>query len=586
MAEEVTTILKIETEVKSVNDLRENIKGLKDRLAQLEIGTKEYKDTLAELSVNQNALKDAMYATDASMEDVAKSAQGLTTSYNSLVHKMAELKREFRSTNDEARRLELGKQINEINTQLKDMDALQGNFQRNVGNYKSGLDGLADVLKQMPPTLGATGEQVKKVGTAVGLLGKQPILGLIGLLAPIIMKITSELKENDTAIGAVKRGMEALKPVTDFLAGVLQKIADWLSKAVDWFVDLTKQSGDTFSKIIAGAVGVGNVLLQFVLTPVKSIISAFQGLGNILKDVFTGQFKKIKDDAADAWNGVKDAFVNGFSFKQNFEEGKRVGEEFLKGLGTVKKKAKDGVKDIVKEGADEGLAELEKAFDKALAMAEAYHARMRSELNAFEKDAAADAEALAAEIDALWEAQVEADLKAKAEMEKLAQARVETLKAAASGITTILGAIADAYESEGDESEASANRIKALRVAAATIDTISGAIGAFMQAAANIAPPYGQIVGGIQAAAVVAAGTAQIAKLNAVKVGKGGGSSTPAAVSAPTVSPNIPQYAQITGASQEDLLNRMAGDQRVYILQSDIEAAGNASKTQVRESSF
>jgi hypothetical protein len=204
---------------------------------------------------------------------------------------------------------------------------------------------------------------------------------------------------------------------------------------------------------------------------------------------------------------------------------------------------------------------------------------MRSELNAFEKDAAADAEALAAEIDALWEAQVEADLKAKAEMEKLAQARVETLKAAASGITTILGAIADAYESEGDESEASANRIKALRVAAATIDTISGAIGAFMQASANIAPPYGQIVGGIQAAAVVAAGTAQIAKLNAVKVGKGGGSSTPAAVSAPTVSPSIPQYAQITGASQEDLLNRMAGDQRVYILQSDIEAAGNASKT-------
>lgn len=586
MAEEVTTILKIETEVKSVNDLRENIKALKDRLGELEIGTKEYKDTLAELSVNQNALKDAMYATDASMEDVAKSAQGLTTSYNSLVHKMADLKREFRSTNDEAKRLDLGKQIKEINDQLKDMDALQGNFQRNVGNYKSGLDGLADVLKQMPPTLGATGEQIKKVGTAVGLLGKQPILGIIGLLAPIIMKITSELKENDTAIGAVKRGMEALKPVTDFLAGVLQKIADWLSKAVDWFVDLTKQSGDTFSKIISGAVGVGNVLLQFVLTPIKSIISAFKGLGNILKDVFTGQFKKIKEDAADAWNGVKDAFTNGFSFKQNFEEGKRVGEEFLKGLGTVKKKAKDGVKDIVKEGADEGLAELQKAFDKALAMAEAYHSRMRSELNAFEKDAEEDAQALAAEIDAIWEAQVEADLKAKAEMEKLAQARVETLKTAASGITTILGAIADAYESEGDESEASANRIKALRVAAATIDTIAGAIGAFMQASANIAPPYGQIVGGIQAAAVVAAGTAQIAKLNAVKVGKGGSSSTPAAVSAPTVSPNIPQYAQITGASQEDLLNRMAGDQRVYILQSDIEAAGNASKTQVRESSF
>ena len=43
MAEETITILKVGTEeaVKSVNDLKNNIKILKDNLGELEIGTEE-----------------------------------------------------------------------------------------------------------------------------------------------------------------------------------------------------------------------------------------------------------------------------------------------------------------------------------------------------------------------------------------------------------------------------------------------------------------------------------------------------------------------------------------------------------------
>ena len=86
MAEETIQIIRIETgeAVKSVNDLRENVKILKDRLGDLEIGTTEYQDTLEELKVNQAAVKDAMYASTASMDDLAKSATGTSNSYNSL----------------------------------------------------------------------------------------------------------------------------------------------------------------------------------------------------------------------------------------------------------------------------------------------------------------------------------------------------------------------------------------------------------------------------------------------------------------------------------------------------------------------
>ena len=129
-----------------------------------------------------------------------------------------------------------------------------------------------------------------------------------------------------------------------------------------------------------------------------------------------------------------------------------------------------------------------------------------------------------------------------------------------------------------------------MRIAAATIDTLSGAIGAFMQASETIPPPYGQIVGAVSAAAVTAAGIAEIAKIKSTKVnGSSGSAATPTAMavaSAPTLTTEVANVRSLTSASEENRLNQMASDQRVYIVASDIEASQNQIKTQVAESSF
>ena len=142
MAEDIIQIIKIDTSPASlsIKDLRNNIKLLKESLDEKNIGTPEYKAALKELQLNQNALKDAMYATSASMDQVVESAKGAGTSYNSLVHRMAELKQEFRATDvsteqGKARFKELAAEVNNVNDILKDVYAVQGNFQRNVGNY-------------------------------------------------------------------------------------------------------------------------------------------------------------------------------------------------------------------------------------------------------------------------------------------------------------------------------------------------------------------------------------------------------------------------------------------------------------------
>ena len=621
-------ILKVGTDeaVKSVGDLKENIKLLKGSLSDLEIGSDAYKTTLEELKVNQNALKDAMYATTGTMEEVAAAAVGASKSYNSLVHQMAALKEEWRATNDEARRNELGKQIADINQQLKDMDASVGNFQRNVGNYESGVSGLVakfdewgGILKQMPPTLGATRESIGKVGETMQLVGKQPILGIIGLLAPIIIRITNSLKDNATAMDAVKKLMASLQPVFDVVSGVLEGIAQGFAKAVGWLVEFVGES-EGVKNVVSSIIGVGNSILQYLLTPIKTAVAAFKGLGKIISDVFKGEWGEVKTHAKETGQEIADAYKEGFSFKSNFEEGKTAGKTFVDGIKDNRENAKQAGMEVA--------ASFKEGYDEVLERIKAENAELADEERAM-ADEEADIERYAAELEAqeayqqesnnlFWQgmndrlnAQQEAKEKELAfnkavedEMTKqvedgnkqrkksdieTAQSRMDQMAAVASATSGLLSSIADMYESDTDATEKELQKAKNLRIAGATIDMLSGVVTA-ISTAMTLGPVAGPIMGAINSAAVIAAGVANINKIKSQSTSKngggGGGASAPASVSAPAINTNIPTIRTATSASEEDRLNRMASPQKVYILQSDIEAAGSQSKAQVEESSF
>ena len=167
---------------------------------------------------------------------------------------------------------------------------------------------------------------------------------------------------------------------------------------------------------------------------------------------------------------------------------------------------------------------------------------------------------------------------------------LNTMVGAAGAVSGILGSIADMYESNTEMTEAEAKKAKNLRIASATIDMLQGAVTAYA-GAQSLGVPMGPIVGAINAAAVVAAGIANIAKIRAIDVNKdsSGGSATatiPAAVSAPSVVPEFQETRTITSASEEDRLNQMASEHRVYILSSDLEADREQTRARVAETTF
>ena len=138
-------VVGIRTEVyeseETMQSLKNRIKSLQDEILNLDKDTEKYNKTLEELQKASQKYNETISLTK-------KTAFALEGSYDALTQKMSLLKKEWRATNDESRRNELGKQIADINTQLKAMDAEIGNYQRNVGNYEGSLQNQFQLLRQ------------------------------------------------------------------------------------------------------------------------------------------------------------------------------------------------------------------------------------------------------------------------------------------------------------------------------------------------------------------------------------------------------------------------------------------------------
>lgn len=634
------TILKIGTQeaVQNIGDLRKNVQILKKSLEDLDIGSREYQDTLDELKVNQNALKDAMYATSSSMDDVAKSASGAnvifdeqgklvkdaTVSYNSYVHAMAALKEEFRSTGDAVRRADLADKINQINDQLKGMDAAQGNFQRNVGNYEGALKGWANGLDAMDKGLKAATTGVGGLKGGVEAFAKSPAIASFTILVSVAMKLAEALKENDTAMAAVKKATAALQPVMDFFGGVLETIAGVLADVIGKVSEFVSGNG-LFQKIIGGVVGVGNAIFKFITAPVRGVIAAIK--------VFQDEGIKGIRNAAKAFG---DEMKGGVAFRSNFEGGQAAADAMISGMSSRKAPAKEAGKTIAKEVKDGVKEELDIGLDEIIAGAEKSMQDLYSDLDLMEENRRkkeeqseavrlermkGDNEARLALLQEFYDAALkrgdlskaleydtqiadlrvkiakEADEKIKESAKKRQEAIAATMQTSIDATSSILGSLADLYEADDEGQKKNAKKIKALRIATATIDTISGAIGAYMQTAKAYPAPWGPLMGAAAAATVTAAGLANIKKIRATNTDGGGSadvsapsatgaSAASAVVAAPALTTQVSNVRSVTSASEEDRLNAMASDQRVVLVMSDLEVKQDQVRTQVAESSF
>ena len=861
MAKEKIIEIKTGPAIKSVQDLKDNITAYKKELANLEIGTEEYQSTLKSLQENQAALRNAMYGTTASLQEVMDAAtaanvafddnnklvQAETLSYNELVRELAILKEEWRSTTDAAERAKLGEKINNVNDQLKQMDASVGVFGRNVGNYIGAVDHLTEGLSSMGGGAAKAIAPIKGATTALKTMSATPAIAILGLLANLLDSVIKSLKGTEEGVNAMTASMVSFQAIGEAINDILEGIGKGVAAVIGWIGKLTtailgnneaaekrlaiakeqaaldqaqrdnlvknaeaerdiaelkakatekdtytakerlgflEEAGRLEKEIAERAfedakkhyeiVKARNALsksskedLDAEAQAYANMVKAETDYYNQIRSINAGITKARKEEergARDAAKAVKDAaqakiaaekeyltrllgIVKDGSEQQLKIQNEIAKRDYQKDVADAKQKITDrkqlnntlatlqkalqiqlqknqqehdnavlaeelrsianrrdalqkgsveyaqveqeyaqAVYDSLKQQMDETDAEFaarrieaqknllaaQASFNDALvketvdgltaqmeavrqgsveqlALAiEVAKAKLDGMYQGAEESAdeytarrlAAEREVRVAE-DALAEGRIEQDrvimeqrmalleegsteyltlamelkqfeldslhqmegesneafrlreLEAEKEyqdsVKALWQARLNVMQQAAGGITSILGSIADAYESNTEITKEEAEKAKGLRIASATIDMLQGAVTAYA-GAQSLGVPMGPIIGAINAAAVVAAGIANIAKIKATQITTSGGSSTtpsvPATVSAPTVVPEVSQVRTVTSATEEDRLNQMASDQRVYILDSDIQAKNDQHKVEVEETTF
>ena len=620
----------------SINDLNTNIHDLKVILGDLGVGTKKYADTLVSLQNNQAALKNAMHDTtyEANGEgdafaQTAKQAQGLGTSYNALVRQMADLDQQFRREEDVAKRDLLGAQIKNINAQLKELDAQRGKYARNVGNYESAINGLSDAFKKTAGSAGALIAPVQGATNAFKVLSTTPVVGVLGLLAGALSKVISGMKTSEEVSNKWNQALAAFKPIGDAMTRTLQRVGDVVASLALKFTDLLKK----WDLIDAKAAESRQAMEEFAQNTAKIERNLMVANAELEADVALAREKASDKEKYTAAQRLKfleeaqwaeqqiaknnillaerrkaqleyEARQTGNSIEMNRAlaqsevdvinartEASNKQRTLLRQINAVRKElgmASKEVDQAVDAAIEDDVAAAEaaaQAYIDSVTGAKTAAESLFEEIVALDDARIAERERAAAAERAVEEAnQQYFDQQAERERRRNEE-RIEAMFTYAGATASVFESIADIYEANSDADEASAAKAKAFRTATAVIDTISGAVAAYMNTIKSIEfTPVAIPMAVANAAAVLAAGMAQIKQINAVKVGNSGGTS---AVASPVMAaPSVQQVRTITGAREEDRLNQMASSQRVYLVYSDIVKANTAARVRVQETEF
>ena len=295
----VTKVIDVKVEnLESLNTLVKQVDELSKALESLDKNSGEYKDVLSQLIKSQSKISSALKGQKTETQD-------LEGSYNALSKKLSGLRKEWKATNDEAKRNELGGQIMEVNNELKELDKSVGSYQRNVGNYTNSikeafvtprqhLKNLKDELAQLEEgteeynsvlretaqvsgDLQRLNEQLRyssaDLGDVIGNVAgvAQGLVGGLGAIQGVMALFGeedhyAETIQNLTAIMAIVQGLGALEGLRDKIKGLsdawkgFKKSAEGTSGAISGMNEGLKSTAGTSEQVSSSVTKTSNVL--------------------------------------------------------------------------------------------------------------------------------------------------------------------------------------------------------------------------------------------------------------------------------------------------------------------------------------
>jgi len=240
------------------NDLEARAAKVRAELSALRTANKELKkdvdamtETSAEsarqLALNEEAIKmdqAALKTLDAQIIDATKNGADYGDSLNEMRASLASLQRSYASLSKEeresARGTELLTHIQELRTEVGNLENSMGDNRRNVGNYTTSIE---QALKGMGTTGGVN---LKSLTGSVQSFGKvfvtyplNVITALLAAIMAVIKGVTDAFKKNDDAMTQLQAAFSAFEPVLTLVSDAFQTLVNLIAKVVTAVANVT-----------------------------------------------------------------------------------------------------------------------------------------------------------------------------------------------------------------------------------------------------------------------------------------------------------------------------------------------------------
>lgn len=195
------------------------IRAKKEEIIKVKEEQKSYAAQIREISTTvQNEMKverEANQNREGSIKQLRAELSNLTKQYDGL----------SKAEREGAKGSDLKKHINELTDEIKTAEEGTQRYQRNVGNYKSALQGASTAFKGAGINANVFNGQLKA-------LSANPIIAILTVLVTILAAVIKAFKGNEEATMAFKEAIAPLNPIIDAVKRAFESLANILVKVV------------------------------------------------------------------------------------------------------------------------------------------------------------------------------------------------------------------------------------------------------------------------------------------------------------------------------------------------------------------
>lgn len=577
---------------RTVKELRQELKDLKDQLLNTQQGTEEYSQAMQKAANIQHELKEQMQEINNSAMDFGQklgNATKVMTGISGAITAATGALSLFGIENEEAQKkitatmtslIGITEGLSKIDDGVKAFKRLTiaiNASSKSMNGFKAAL--ISTGLGALVVVLGSIIAYWDEFTEAIGLSAKQ--MERLGDIARGVFNVfTSSLKGIAQALGKMLKGdfkgaWESLKDGFSIVKNFNEGVAASEAKREEEMTKKAKEEADKRAKIAEEEY--------------KKRIAAAAKLAEYEREM---ALSKLRGDEADKYSEATKMIQEQY-FDRMFALYKKDSDEYRQVVLEKEQWLQDWENHFADEAAREEALAQKKIEDekKRLEQEEqAQHESRQNMLNSFYEDLLTEEEALDKRYQMLIDAatkegQDTTRIKKWYEEEKtrivqeneeaqakIRQQNVNNYTRLAGNIGDIIGSISDMME-EGTEEQ------KGMAIAATTIQMLVGIATALSGAFTSKSGVWDMVIAAAQAASIAASGIAAIAKIRQVKSdGSGSSGNYASSISMPAVVTASPDFSQsVDGAMTQTAI----ADQKVYVLEHDITETQN--KVQVAE---